>query len=83
MLDMTAAKQAVKKRFKAKSALSDTPVDYEILIIGAGIAGIGMACRLQQQKHKGLFGYKSPSKQKRKSSKQQQKSAQRFLVLEK
>ena len=83
MLDMTAAKQAVKKRFKAKSALSDTPVDYEILIIGAGIAGIGMACRLQQQKHKGLFGHKSPSTQKRKSSKQQQKSAQRFLVLEK
>ncbi|WP_372815702.1 flavin-containing monooxygenase [Psychrobacter sp.] len=83
MLDMTAAKQAVKKRFKAKSALSDTPVDYEILIIGAGIAGIGMACRLQQQKHKGLFGHKNPSKQKRKSEKQQQKSAQRFLVLEK
>ncbi len=83
MLDMTAAKQAVKKRFKAKSALSDTPVDYEVLIIGAGIAGIGMACRLQQQKHKGLFGYKSPSTQKRKLSKQQQKSAQRFLVLEK
>lgn len=83
MLDMTAAKQAVKKRFKAKSALSDTPVDYEVLIIGAGIAGIGMACRLQQQKHKGLFGYKSPSTKKRKSSKQQQKSAQRFLVLEK
>lgn len=83
MLDMTSAKQAAKKRFKAKSALSDTPVDYEVLIIGAGIAGIGMACRLQQQKHKGLFGYKSPSKQKRKSSKQQQKSAQRFLVLEK
>lgn len=83
MLDMTAAKQAVKKRFKAKSALSDTPVDYEVLIIGAGIAGIGMACRLQQQKHKGLFGHKNPDKQKRKSSKQQQKSAQRFLVLEK
>ncbi|WP_201502826.1 flavin-containing monooxygenase [Psychrobacter cibarius] len=83
MLDMTAAKQAAKKRFKAKSALSDTPVDYEVLIIGAGIAGIGMACRLQQQKHKGLFGHKNPGKQKRKSSKQQQKSAQRFLVLEK
>lgn len=83
MLDMTAAKQAVKKRFKAQSALSDTPVDYEVLIIGAGIAGIGMACRLQQQKHKGLFGHKNPGKQKRKSAKQQQKSAQRFLVLEK
>ena len=83
MLDMTAAKQAVKKRFKPQAALSDTPVDYEVLIIGAGITGIGMACRLQQQKHKGLFGHKNPGKQKRKSSKQQQKSAQRFLVLEK
>ena len=83
MLDMTVAKQAVKKRFKPQAALSDTSVDYEVLIIGAGIAGIGMACRLQQQKHKGLFGHKNPSKQKRKSSKQQQKSAQRFLVLEK
>ncbi len=83
MLDMTAAKQAVKKRFKPQLALSDTPVDYEVLIIGAGITGIGMACRLQQQKHKGLFGHKNPGKQKRKSSKQQQKSAQRFLVLEK
>ena len=83
MLDMTVAKQAVKKRFKPQAALSDTSVDYEVLIIGAGIAGIGMACRLQQQKHKGLFGHKNPGKQKRKSSKQQQKSAQRFLVLEK
>ena len=83
MLDMTAAKQVVKKRFKPKSALSDIPVEYEVLIIGAGIAGIGMACRLQQQKHKGLFGHKNPSEQKRKSLKHQQKSAQRFLVLEK
>ncbi len=83
MLDMTAAKQAVKKCFKPKAARSDTPVDYEVLIIGAGIAGIGMACQLQQQKYKGLFGYKNPSKQKRKSAKQQQKSAQRFLLIEK
>ena len=83
MLDMTAAKKVVKQRFKPKAALSNTPVDYEVLIIGAGIAGIGMACRLQQQKHKGLFGHKNPSKQKRKSAKQQQKSIQRFLLIEK
>ena len=83
MLDMTAAKQAVKKRFKPKAVRSDTPVDYEVLIIGAGIAGIGMACQLQQQKYKGLFGHKNPSKQKRKSANQQQKSAQRFLLIEK
>ena len=58
MLDVTAAKQTLKQRFKPKSSssTSKTPVDCEVLIIGAGIAGIGMACRLQQQKHKGLFG---------------------------
>ncbi|MBP6496580.1 MAG: hypothetical protein KA291_08895 [Psychrobacter sp.] len=40
MLDFTTAKQAVKKRFKAKLYSSDTPADYEVLIVGAGIAGI-------------------------------------------
>ncbi|MBF0659400.1 NAD(P)/FAD-dependent oxidoreductase [Psychrobacter sp. NG25] len=87
MLDIIAAKQAsrqaVKRRFQSKKARLDTPVDYEVLIIGAGIAGIGMACRLQQQKHKGLFGHKNPGQRKRQSSKQQQKSSQRFAILEK
>ena len=83
MLDIIAAKQAVKRRFRSKKARLDTPVDYDVLIIGAGIAGIGMACRLQQQKHKGLFGHKSPNQHKRRSSKQQQKSSQRFAILEK
>ncbi|PYE38407.1 flavin-containing monooxygenase [Psychrobacter fozii] len=83
MLDIIAAKQAVKRRFQSKKARLDTPVDYEVLIIGAGIAGISMACRLQQQKHKGLFGHKSPNQRKRQSSKQQQKSLQRFAILEK
>ena len=76
MLDMTAAKQAVKNRFKSKKPLSNTPVDYEVLIIGAGIAGIGMACRLQQQKHKGRFGQKKPKQH-------QHNSTQRFVILEK
>ena len=40
MLDFTTAKQAGKKRFKAKLYSSDTPADYEVLIVGAGIAGI-------------------------------------------
>ncbi len=73
---MTAAKQAVKNRFKSKKSLSHPPVDYEVLIIGAGIAGIGMACRLQQQKHKGRFGQKKPKQH-------QQNSTQRFVILEK
>lgn len=83
MLNITVAKQAVKRRFQSKKARLDTPVDYDVLIIGAGIAGIGMACRLQQQKHKGLFGHKSTNQPKRRSSKQQQKSSQRFAILEK
>nr|WP_201549867.1 NAD(P)/FAD-dependent oxidoreductase [Psychrobacter fjordensis] len=78
-----AARQAVKRCFQSKKARLDMPVDYEVLIIGAGIAGIGMACRLQQQKHKGMFDHKSPNQRKRQSSKQQQKSSQRFAVLEK
>ena len=87
MLDIIAMKQAVKNRFKPKKPPATIPLDYEVLIIGAGIAGIGMACRLQQQQHKGLFSHKSPDKQKHKSSKQHkkptQKSAQRFVILEK
>lgn len=49
MLDINTAKQTLKQRFKPKSSssTSKTPVDCEVLIIGAGIAGIGMACRLQ------------------------------------
>ena len=85
MLDITAGKQAIKKRFRSKSssAASNTPVDCEVLIIGAGIAGIGMASRLQQQKHKGLFGHKSRSRLKQLTKRKPQKTTQRFVVLEK
>ena len=85
MLDITAAKQALKTRFRSKSspAASNTPVDCEVLIIGAGIAGIGMASRLQQQKHKGLFGHKSRSRLKQLVKRKPQKTTQRFVILEK
>ncbi|WP_296243660.1 MULTISPECIES: flavin-containing monooxygenase [unclassified Psychrobacter] len=85
MLDVTAAKQALKKRFHSKStsATSKTPADCEVLIIGAGIAGIGMACRLQQQKDKALFGHKSPSRLKQLAKRKQQETTSRFVVLEK
>ena len=85
MLDMTAAKQALKTRFRSKSspAALNTPVDCEVLIIGAGIAGIGMASRLQQQKHKGLFGHKSRSRLKQLVKRKPQKTTQRFVILEK
>ena len=83
MLNLTATKQAVKSRLKSKKTSSNMPADYEVLIIGAGIAGIGMACRLQQHQQKGLFGHKKPSKPKRNSPKSsEQRVAQRFVVLE-
>lgn len=52
------------------------PADCELLIIGAGIAGIGMASRLQQLKKETLFdtkgkNHKNPAKTKR------------FILLEK
>ena len=85
MLDITAAKQAVKNRFKATEPLVDIPVDYEVLIIGAGIAGISMACHLQQQSlqkcHQGFFKHKNAIKQKRKNK--ERNSSKPFLILEK
>ena len=83
MLDITAAKQAVKNRFKAKPYSSDTPADYEVLIIGAGIAGISMACHLQQQssqkRHQGFFNSKSAKQKKHAKI----NNSQRFLIVEK
>ena len=85
MLDITAAKQAVKNRFKATDRLVDIPVDYEVLIIGAGIAGISMACHLQQQSlqkcHQGFFKHKNAIKQKGKNK--ERNSSKPFLLLEK
>lgn len=85
MLDITAAKQAVKNRFKATDRLVDIPVDYEVLIIGAGIAGISMACHLQQQSlqkcHQGFFKHKNAIKQKGKNK--ERNSSKPFLILEK
>ncbi|MEC5210605.1 monooxygenase [Psychrobacter sp. PL15] len=79
----TANKKAASKGLKGlltrSKSQSKTTADYEVLIIGAGIAGIGMACHLQQQSGRGLFRRSSPKK--RKSIKQN--TIQRFLVLEK
>lgn len=60
-----------------QASASSLPVNYEVLIIGAGIAGIGMACHLQaDDQHRGH--------QRRKPSAQSQDQASsRFLVLEK
>ncbi len=83
MLDMGNKRQAIKDRFTLKKSSSNKPADYEVLIIGAGIAGIGMACRLQQRQQKGLFGHKNPSKQKRRLAKSPKQITQRFAILEK
>ena len=82
MLDITAIKQALKNRFRATERSVDIPVDCEVLIIGAGIAGISMACHLQQQqKGSGFFNSENAIKQKRKNK--EKNSSERFLVLEK
>ncbi|MGP9557160.1 flavin-containing monooxygenase [Psychrobacter sp. AOP7-A1-24] len=81
MLDITITKQVIKNRLKGRKSTTDKVADYEVLIIGAGIAGVGMACRLQQQQYKGLFGHKAPKKQTKLNKKN--KRSQRFAIFEK
>ncbi len=83
MLDITTTKQAIKSRLTRRQSQRDKPADYEVLIIGAGIAGIGMACRLQQLAHKNLFGHKGVKKQRQNRSVNNERSSQRFAILEK
>ena len=95
MLDISTAKQAIKNGVSSRFANSQSPstarADYEVLVIGAGVAGIGMACHLQQSKQQSYFGNnlfdrKSFTKKKRYRPKKQnrkQSSTQRFVVLEK
>ncbi|MGP9545724.1 flavin-containing monooxygenase [Psychrobacter sp. AOP7-B1-25] len=83
MLDITTTKQAIKNRLKRRKSKTAKVADYEVLIIGAGIAGVGMACRLQQQQNKGLFGHKGPKKQKQAKLNKKNKRSQRFAIFEK
>ena len=69
-----------KKWFTGRKRLSNSRPDYEVLIIGAGISGIGMACRLQQSDHK-PSKYKNRIKNTFKPG--QNRTTERFLVLEK
>ena len=68
-----AAKEVIKRRFKSSKVQTATAADYEVLIIGAGIAGIGMGCYLQQQKSASFFGNKDLVKQKSQSKHQSDK----------
>ena len=65
---------------KPKNFADNPAADYEVLIIGAGISGIGMACRLQQSNDKYFEG-----KRKIKNVFKQPKrnATERFLILEK
>lgn len=73
--------EIIKDGVKAKQTSDQQPnhthkaVDCEMLIIGAGIAGIGMASRLQQSANKSLFG--------RRAAHKTANSTERFIVLEK
>ena len=92
MLGINSAKQSIKNRFKSSQLRSDIAADYEVLIIGAGIAGIGMACYLQQHKPQSYFGNdfindkriaKLKSRHSKNHNRQKQPVTQRFTVLEK
>ena len=92
MLGISSAKQSIKNRFKSSQLRSDIAADYEVLIIGAGIAGIGMACYLQQYKPQSYFGNdfindkriaKLKSRHSKNHNRQKQPVTQRFAVLEK
>lgn len=89
MIDTTTTKKAIKNAIKNRltgRGVSSAPssdhqandaqsVDCEMLIIGAGIAGIGMASRLQQSYDKTIFG--------RRPNQKISNSTERFIVLEK
>lgn len=85
MIAITAVKNAIKSRLQRHNSQPYPPVDYEIVIIGAGISGIGMACRLQQSKYgsgelrkKTLFAHQHTVNKHGKN-----KATKRFVVLEK
>ena len=73
-------RKSIKRLFKRAKPQATTSANYEVLIIGAGIAGISMACHLQQQSlqknHQGFFNNKKAKQNKRDNN-------QRFLMVEK
>ena len=93
MLGISSVKQAVKNgvsgRFANSQSASTARADYEMLIIGAGVAGIGMACYLQQSEPQDYFGNKIVDRKRLAKSKSReqidknQSLTQRFVVLEK
>lgn len=100
MIDVTKTKKAIKNTIKnrlagheASLAPSPTyqangaqPVDCEMLIIGAGIAGIGMASRLQQFDNKKTFGQdisKNTGSNTNNTNNINPNATERFILLEK
>ncbi len=85
MINLSTAKKAIKNRLKSYGASANEykatyrPADCELLIIGAGIAGIDMASRLQQYNNKTIFGRKTSQINKNSPH----NATERFIVLEK
>lgn len=95
MINIVKAKSIIKDSIKDRlthnkstadhSTATSQPqaVDCELLIIGAGIAGIGMASRLQQYDNKALFKDKADNKKTDSAANSQAKATERFILLEK
>lgn len=73
-------KKGLKGVFTRSTPQDLTPADCKVLIIGAGLSGIGMACRLQQS-HRKLFGHKRSIKRTNKHHKN--RTTEPFVILEK
>ncbi len=83
MLKIAETRDALKNMINSKSKRnksSTNPIsDYEVLIIGAGVAGIGAACYLQQGKGRAFSRRPQANKKSSSKSKKHQSS---FLVIE-
>jgi monooxygenase len=82
MIAITATKNAIKRRIKRSKSQPRMAVDYEVLIIGAGISGVGMACHLQQNSRLKKVN-KAQNSKAQNSKARDNKATERFVVLEK
>nr|WP_201617814.1 NAD(P)/FAD-dependent oxidoreductase [Psychrobacter urativorans] len=78
MIGITSTKNAIKSRTRRSKPQASIAADYDVLIIGAGISGVGMASRLQQSS-----SAKKVKRARKANKRRNNKVTERFVVLEK